>query len=107
MALRTNAVMKFESFETIPAPQFPGSGQDTGITVSMLFSCADPGPNMPSTYAIVLTSGEIATINGGADANAKRALLISTITDHLTKQFRPASAITAVLTGFVGQTLTV
>ncbi len=105
MPLKATVVMRLESFETLPAPVYPGvPGTDTGVSVTMNFSCADPGANMPSMYQIVLTSTDITTINNAAN---KQTALQTAVIDHLQKQYRPAAAISAVLTGFVGQTVTV
>lgn len=107
MPLNPTVTMTLVSYETVPAPVFPGAGQDTGISVTMTFTCANPGANMPSTYTIVLTSTDISTINAAVGGAAKQAALQAAVIDHLQKQYRPAASIAAVLTGFVGQSVTV
>jgi hypothetical protein len=89
MALRTGAVLTFDSFEV----------QDNGTTL-LKFVCTDPGPGEPTDYTVTVTDAELA-------AATTTPLLRTLIQGKLDRKIRAASGISTRLSPFVGQTLTV
>lgn len=107
MPLSASVSMVLRDFTVVPAPLFPVSGQDSGITVTMHFTCDQPGPGMGPDYTILLTSTDLAVIQAATTAPTPAQLLRSTVIDHLQKQYRPQVQIAAVLQGFIGQAVTI
>lgn len=87
MALRTNAVMTFTSYEV----------RDGDVLFH--FVCADPGPGMESDYYIPVTDAELS-------ATANAAQLRTALTTKLTRKLR-ANGIASRLDSFIGQSITV
>ena len=100
MTLRANAILTFIGFDVAPAQ--PNAVPAVPVTVTMIFTCADPGPGMSATYTVTLTDAELATAT-------TLALLKTLVLTKLSAQFHPplSAAIVTQLTGLIGQTVTV